>query len=69
MPLYPSTLAHIEPPMSVVSAIKCGKQILETLEGAHVRGICHNDIKGPNIFIDQGGEQPLPEAHLLIAKG
>jgi serine/threonine protein kinase len=68
MPMYPSTLAHVEPPMLAVSAMRVGKQILETLEGAHARGICHNDIKSPNIFIDQGGEQPLDRQRMTFAE-
>ena len=56
MPIYPSTLHHMERPVDEAIVLQCGLELKPTLQAIHKKDYGHNDIKASNIFLDQSGE-------------
>eukprot|EP00197_Chlamydomonas_leiostraca_P010294 CAMPEP_0202884914 /NCGR_PEP_ID=MMETSP1391-20130828/41393_1 /ASSEMBLY_ACC=CAM_ASM_000867 /TAXON_ID=1034604 /ORGANISM="Chlamydomonas leiostraca, Strain SAG 11-49" /LENGTH=360 /DNA_ID=CAMNT_0049568147 /DNA_START=60 /DNA_END=1142 /DNA_ORIENTATION=+ len=59
MPLYPATLQHVPVPMDAAGALKVGREVKDVLDNMHQAGWFHNDVKAPNIFLDNDGTAHL----------
>ena len=70
MPIYPSTLHHMERPVDEAIVLQCGLELKPTLQAIHKKDYGHNDIKASNIFLDQSGELIYTlQSHLCILGG
>lgn len=55
-------------PMGLPDAIEVLRPVAAALSVAHRSGICHLDIKPPNVFVCDDGEQPIKVLDFGIAK-
>ncbi|KAI9342261.1 hypothetical protein BDR26DRAFT_282100 [Obelidium mucronatum] len=55
MPIYPACLEQVPKPVKESTALTIWNNMNVALEAMHSTGLCHADVKSPNIFIDMAG--------------